>query len=37
MSVKVWDQASGQNHALQVENKVFNLALLQQETHPPCS
>ena len=36
MSVKLWDQASGQNHVLQVENQVFNLALLQQEAHPPC-
>ena len=36
MSVEVWDQASGQNHVLQVENQVFNLALSQQEAHPPC-
>ena len=25
MSVEVWDQASGQNHVLQVENQFFNL------------
>ena len=31
MSVEVWDQASGQNHVLQVENHFLNLALSQQE------
>ena len=31
MSVEVWDQASVQNHVLQVENQFFNLALSQQE------
>ena len=36
MSVEVWDQASGQNHVLQVENQFFNLACSQQEAHPPC-
>ena len=36
MSIEVWDQASGQNHVLQVENQVFNLVLSQQEAHPPC-
>ena len=36
MSVEVWDQASGQKHVLQVENQLFNLALSQQGTHPPC-
>ena len=35
MSEEVWDQASGQNHVLQVENQFFNLALSQQEAHPP--
>ena len=31
MNVEVWNQASGQNHVLQVENQFFNLACLQQE------
>ena len=35
MSAEVWDQASGQNHELQVENELFDLALSQQEAHPP--
>ena len=36
MSVEVWDQASGQNHVLQVENQVFSLALSHSKrpTHP---
>ena len=33
MSVEVWDQASGQNNVLQVENQFFDLALSQQEKH----
>ena len=36
MSAEVWDQASGQNHVPQVENQFFDLALSQQEAHPPC-
>ena len=31
IGVEVWDQASGQNLVLQVENQFFNLALSQQE------
>ena len=31
MSEEVWDQASGQNHVLQVENQFFNLPCSQQE------
>ena len=31
MSVEVWNQASGQNHVLQVENQFFNLARSQME------
>ena len=27
MNVEVWDQASGQNHVLQVEDQFFNRAL----------
>ena len=31
MSIAVWDQASGENHVLQVEDQFFNLACSQQE------
>ena len=36
MSVEFWDQASGQNHVLQVENQFFSLALSQQEPQYPA-
>ena len=38
MSVKVWDQASGQNHVLQVENQVLILhSYSKRPTHPALS
>ena len=35
MNAEIWDQASGENYVLEVENQFINLALSQQKVLPP--